>query len=196
MSDGTRIPLAEAKAVADRLFVALGMREPEARVVGSVRREKPDVGDIEIIAPAPATEMDWLFQAIGKVCLTPEDEGSMFPRSGTIGKTVKGWKPGFAYCQLLLDSPAVKVDIFRYQPGNRGWIELMRTGPADYSERVLIDWKRKCGTLGTPKPGSVGGFLVDSMGNPRNTPTERSVFDLIGIPFVEPKNRTQGETTT
>lgn len=190
MSDGNRIPLEEAKAAAATLFSALGLKEPDARVVGSIRREKPDVGDIEIIAPLPLPEaVDWLFQTIGKACVTPEDAGSMFPRVNTIGSVVKGWKPGFAYCQLMLDAPAVKVDIFRYQPGNRGWIELMRTGPADYSERVLTEWKRKCGTLGTDTKGSDKGFLVDSMGNPRHTPTERGVYELIGIPFVEPKDR-------
>lgn len=49
--------------------------------------------------------------------------------------------------------------------------------------------KSRRGTLGTSYPGSKDGFLVDVNGNQRHTPTERDVFDLIGIPFVPPEQR-------
>ncbi len=194
MSDAAqRIPLALAADMAGAIMAGLRLKEPEAMVVGSIRRGCADVGDIEIIAPLPEPDaQDWLFKAIGELFLNGDDFGSMYPRKGTIGSVLRGHRPGFGYCQLralLPDLPAVNVDIFRYTPGakgNRGWVELQRTGSAEFAKSVLSEWKRLCGTLGSGVEGSRDGFLVDSMGNPRATPTEASVFKLIGREVVPP----------
>ena len=60
MSDGPRIPMEKAEAFVLALFQRrLGYASIEdaaaqgVEVVGSIRRRRPDIGDIEIIAPMP-----------------------------------------------------------------------------------------------------------------------------------------------
>ncbi len=219
MSTGPRLPLAAGRHVADRLMAALNLREPEAAVVGSVRRGKPDVGDIEIIAPMES-DNDRLYRRIGETFDPPESPkqpglwtagGASATTAQTFGRIVQGHNPYFKECTLdvwlkpsrggpLDGLPTdahgritVRCTIYRYIPGdagNRGWIEVMRTGNSDFSEAVLRGWKWVCGTLHTSEPGSAHGFLVDRMGNRRPTPTEFHVFQLIGCLWVTPEKRT------
>lgn len=108
------------------------------------------------------------------------------------GVVVKGANPGFRYCQLRLAGVAdptmfINVDLFRYDQGdggNRGWIELIRTGPSDFSQKALAQWKRVSG----------GGWSKD--GYPRRpgdipvpVPTEARAFELLQWAWVEPWDR-------
>lgn len=191
MSEGQRIKLADAERIAGEVEALLGMRHPECSVVGSVRRKREDVGDIEMIAPMPSTSSvgiptDYLRMSIMQH-FAKADPDSVFPAGDTI---ISGAGKGFRMASLIYKS--TKVQIFRYDPGangNRGWIELMRTGPAEYSERILKQWKFVCGTKNTPSFGSIEGHFVDERGVRVPTPTERAVYELVGLPFTEPENR-------
>ena len=50
MSTGTRVLLAEAAAVADSLAGLLTLACHRLEIAGSIRRGRPDVGDIEMVA--------------------------------------------------------------------------------------------------------------------------------------------------
>jgi hypothetical protein len=226
MSTGPRLPLASAKAASSLLMAHLGLKEPDALVVGSIRREKVDIGDIEIIAPMPYTPSgglldDTLYHTIKRKFWKPLPSkggqlvlGGDRPPADALGRIIQGHNPLFKQCDLEFWIPvagdpaleslargethlAVKVNIFRYLPGangNRGWIEVLRTGSSDFGETgVLSCWKFVCGTLGLPTPGSKDGFLVDSRGNKRATPNEYAVFQAIGCLWVPPHLRTGPE---
>jgi hypothetical protein len=205
-----------ARTIAQRLMSHLGLVEPAAMIVGSIRREKPEVGDIEIIAPLPAeAEDDKLYRAL-RDCLEPADApsptNSLFagaemprPRFRTIGRVVQGCKPLFKSCRFILhlkpetirDLPAreLQVDLFRYEvggggnPSNRGWIELMRTGSGEFSTAFLMAWKNARGILGTAEQGSQSGYLVDERGQKRHTPNECAAFQVVGLVWVPPHLR-------
>jgi hypothetical protein len=196
---------------------ALNLREPAAGVVGSIRRGKTDVGDIDLIAPLPPStaDGDTLYRRVAECFQTKADpqpgEPALFvPRFTPFGRVVSGHNPMFREINLevwvkpttddalrrlaghdgLVRIPA---SIARYTPDNRGWLEILRTGSAEFGEAVLQCWKWTCGTLGTNKPGSVNNQLVDSLGVPRRTPTEFHVFQLIGCVWVPPHLRTGPE---
>lgn len=234
--DALQIPLELAERIGANLMRKWDLREPDARVVGSVRRKSEQVHDIELLAPLPikangmegddrlckkitsgfalpkepavplfqseaVAEQAWqngkmlticapMFKACSlAVRVSPTHFTS--PKADPLGELVKG------YCELLgEDSFYLPLQIFRYTPGvqgNRGWIELMRTGSADFSKAVLECWKWVCGTKGTSAPGSADGFLVDSLGNRRFTRNEYQVFQLIGCVWVAPEKRTGPE---
>jgi hypothetical protein len=193
-------------------------------VVGSVARGSVKVGDLELIAPLPGPipqfpmndaptiekflktygtiEHDLLYTRIFATVKPTPQQGSLWgsPQRKSdlcFVEPQMGFKPGFKYCDLLIDVPvlcpeleetvaALSVQIHRYwlgPAGNRGWIQLMRTGPAEFGQYILTRWKEKQ-RLSSGVPGSVNGFLVDRDGKAVPTPEEADVFAAVGIPFI------------
>jgi DNA polymerase/3'-5' exonuclease PolX len=135
-------------------------------IAGSIRREKAQVKDIEIVA-------------IPK----PYDVGLFATGIATVINQwvkVKGELP-CKYTQRLLPE-GIKLDLFFAEPGNWGLIYAMRTGSAAYSHKVLA--------TGWVKQGfnSKGGYL-HHRGKLILTPEEHDLFDRAGVPFVEPQMR-------
>ena len=214
MSDGPRIPLEKAEAFVLQLFRRrLGFASLEeaaaqgVEVVGSIRRRRPDIGDIEIIAPLPraanpdcvqSTE-DRLFRELNLCVSNPwvDGSGSLFAAapdtSRAFGQAVRGLKPGFKACSLKLAAYGVEVglDVFRYDALNAGWVKLCRTGPGEFGQWFLVRWKERMGIpVGDPnRKASVDGYLVDARGEIVPVATEAEAFRLIGSNFVAPDRR-------
>lgn len=208
MSEGPRILISEAVQVLDQIR---GLwRCPGLEVVGSVRRELPHVGDIEVIAEIPAMAMrkdarrqdDSLFAAINATMHNPwvEDvKGGLFdvrPESQPIeqlpriGKALRGLRPGFRACSIELDpwGKTIPLQVYRYTPTNRGWITLMRTGPGEFGIWFLGQWKKRW-MINQDRQASVDGYLVDRTGKVIDTPTEADAFRLCGLEWIPPQNR-------
>lgn len=197
MSTGVRIDRCIAEAIAARCMGRWAMREGCA-VVGSIRRRRPHVGDIEIIAPMPVSDgvrppHDALHTTIAESCA---GEGLFNVDAETpVGTAIKGLKPMFRYCAIDVfadDHPegGIKVEIHRYDPGpggNRGLIELIRTGPAEHGQRILAEYARMRG--GTC-PAAEGGYLLAIDGARVPTPSEDDVYRLVGMAWVHPETRT------
>jgi len=205
MSTGERMPLVAAQDAAAYLMQQWGMASPACMVVGSVRRQKPDVGDLEFIAPLPAEgQRDDLYERIaGSLPPPPAAEGGLFGAPAAIvkaealrGTVVKGLKAGFRCCELVVELRRkstgtwhqIPVQIHRYTPENRGWIELMRTGPSDLGIIYLERWKKQYG-LGDGE-ASRAGHLRNSYGDIVPVRTEQEAFEKCGLPFVPPERRT------
>lgn len=217
MSQGPRIKLGDARRLCQDLWNIWGL-DDKAVVVGSVRRGLPEVGDIEIVVPAqvPALKVtqagnehiDFLFIRINGSMSNPwthpkAKERSMFdpPEPVTerviepepdqiIGEAVRGLKPGFLSASLLLRPLGLEVpcQLYRYTPKNRGWIELMRTGPADFGRLFLIAWKRRW-NIPHEQQASIDGHLVNRDGEIVHVPDEHAAFSLCGMEFILPESR-------
>ena len=214
MSDGPRIPMEKAEAFVLALFQRrLGYASIEdaaaqgVEVVGSIRRRRPDIGDIEIIAPMPRaanpecvqSSEDRLFRELNLCVSNPwvDGSGSLFAEkpdtSRSFGVAVRGLKPGFKAASLQLKAYGVEVglDVFRFDALNAGWIKLCRTGPSEFGRWFLGRWKERMGIpVGDPKrQASIDGYLVDDRGQIVPVATEAECFRLIGANFVEPERR-------
>lgn len=213
--DGTRITLEQAERFVAALFARrvgfFATIEAAARegieVVGSIRRRRETVGDIEIIAPMPRaadpekvqSSEDRLFRELNLCVSNPwvDGSGSLFAAapdtSRAFGTAVRGLKPGFKACSLRLAAYGVEVgfDVFRYDPLNAGWVKLCRTGPSEFGQWFLGRWKERMGIpVGDPKrQASVDGYLVDDRGNVVPVGSEEEAFRLIGANFVPPERR-------
>lgn len=205
MSTGPKISLTAVTALAEKLVRELQLG-PDALIAGSVRRGVQMVGDIDLVCPMPAPgARDPVLAAIEGCFARPAGAGMLFQPTSGMGVIQSGVKVGFKYCSLMLHAKLtgqftrgleveVPVQIHRCvhgAHGNRGWIELKCTGPADFGKAFLHAWKvrMKC-----PAEASHEGYLQDSSGAAIATPTEADCFSLCGLKWVEPGMRVGGES--
>ena len=150
----------EAKKIADKYIELLKPYCERIEIAGSVRREKPEVKDIEIVA-------------------IPQDLIG-FSREVNKLQKIKG-EPTGKYTQRKLPE-GINLDLFISNRRNWGLIFAIRTGSADFSHKILA-----CGWV---KAGykSENGILKKN-GQEIEIREEKDLFDLIGIPFVDPRLR-------
>lgn len=173
---------------------------PYNSIVGSVRREKAEVGDIELVAPHADPESDAMFRIVNATMSNPFfSERTLFaapPPPGNMGRIERGLKPGFLAAYLTL-TPwprgdghdwTIPCQIFRYTAHNEGWIRLMRTGPAEFGAWFLAEWKKRFG-IRRDEQASRDGHLVDSSGRVVSVPTEEACFAQLRIAFIPPQIR-------
>ena len=161
---GTRLALDSARRLAQELMHCI---DGESHVVGSIRRRRPDVGDIEILVHARA-EVN-----------IPVGCGGLMP---DVYETVRGGKGKWKYWQIAHTRQGFKVDLFRFDEKNRGSIMLIRTGPADFSRYFVVALKRR-------GLRHEGGYIRDKSNNIVACPNEKFAFALAGTKWLEPEDR-------
>ena len=164
-----RRPLAEALGIAASIVSELGPHCERIEIAGSIRRQRPTIGDIEIVC-VPA----------------PYDASPLF-RSG-LALVVEQWPKvrGELPCRYTQrrHPSGMTLDLFMPDPAGFGLQLAIRTGSAEWSRRVLAAAWVRAGYK------SVEGILHDvRTGRPVATPSERELFKLIGLPWVEPLDR-------
>jgi DNA polymerase/3'-5' exonuclease PolX len=188
MSDKQRYPLADARAVAAVLCRALAPHCDRIEVAGSIRRQKPTVGDIELL----------FIPRFGARVVAPE----LFPRHCDLAalaidellrSQVLGKRPnklgGTAWGEknkLAVHLPSgIAVDLFAATAHN--WFNYLvcRTGGAESNRQIAMaaqamGWKWNPYGSGFEKLGSTERHVVTE---------ERDVFAFVGLPYREPEAR-------
>lgn len=184
----TRRPLAEAAALATELAARLAPACERIEIAGSIRRQRPDIGDLELVAiPQHARQFDLFGEPCGSTNLLEErvawllESGKLEPRLTTDGQQRLGAK----YKALVYRG--MGVDLFITSPECWGVIFTIRTGPADFSHRLVT--RRDQGGLCPNHLRVRDGRLVGTDGQSLDTPTEESVFAAIGLPWIAPEER-------
>lgn len=143
-------------------------------IAGSLRRKKPEVGDIEIVA-IPSPVLNLFGEASGETyvdyCLA--DWGIHLSKNGP---KYKQWQSGDA-CQ---------IDLFLATPDNWGLILMIRTGSADFSKRMMT--QRAWGGY-LPDGLKVSDGQVWQMGAHVSVPEEADLFALWKMDYIEPGER-------
>jgi hypothetical protein len=223
MSQGTKIPFRLAYAIGGKVMgvlrsaAALNGQAAEANavhqldVVGSMRREREMIGDLEVLAPFPladdeetkiADEDDPLYRVLCRVVSNPPAPKGLFAQPATTSKDLilgtadKGLKPGFKYCKITLmpklgpngEATPIGLDIFRATRESWGWAQLRCTGPAEFGEWFLKQWKRRWGIPPTSQ-ASIKGHLVDARGDVVEVLDEDQAFRLCGLNKVDSRDR-------
>lgn len=158
--------LSEAQQIAQKVLEQLKPYCEKCEIAGSIRRQKPEVKDIEI------------------VCIPKPYETGLFESGiATIvnqWQKVKGELP-CKYTQRILPE-GIKLDLFFAEPGNFGAIYLIRTGDWEFSKKFM-------GVI-LPMHGykQQDGY-VHFEGKKVNVPMEKILFEKVGMRFIEPKDR-------
>lgn len=172
----TKLSLTDAHVLAQGLGNQLRSYCRRIEIAGSIRRGKNEVGDIEIVA-VPYFGDDLFGNSTGDSKLNSVD----WP---TFGKVIKN---GNKYKQIELHE-GITLDLFIVTPPAQfGVVFLIRTGPAEFS-RKLVTPRNQGGLM--PSNYKVKDGAVWSHNHIIETPEESDVFDLFGLPYVEPELRT------
>lgn len=189
MTTSTRVPLELAEMTAYDLVSQLAPFCERAAIVGSIRRRRLEVKDVEILAVPKVEPLRNLFGDVfdqrNYLDIAVEsmlDAGQLSKRLDRNGKPAVGER----YKRLIYDGLA--VDLFScLPPAQWGLLMVIRTGPAEFSKR-LVTQKRFGGLL--PNHWSVrDGAMWNGLGELVPTPEEADVFRAIELDWIEPEVR-------
>jgi len=155
--------LEEARPIGERVKDILSPHCDKIKIVGSIRRGKAFVHDIDMVAiPKPETELllNTVLCSIGTVEMN--------------GSKVK---------KLHLPEN-ITVDIYLATPATWATLLLIRTGSAESNIRLSGLAKSKGWHLKASGEG-----LFDEDDNRIVGDTEESIFSALGIPYLEPNER-------
>jgi DNA polymerase/3'-5' exonuclease PolX len=156
--------------------------EPMITIAGSIRRQKADVKDIEIVCiPAPGNRY--------KLGMYFNNQGHYIVKGNFHGR----------YVQMVLKDKGIKLDLFMPQEADYYRMLAIRTGPDDYSHKTLAIAWRNLGWVGTDdglrrerQCGQKGKTWVCAAMQPELPPvwqSEREFIEWLKLPYLEPKER-------
>jgi DNA polymerase/3'-5' exonuclease PolX len=178
MSEGKRVPRAEALDAANKIYDLLAPICERVAIAGSLRRGKPDVGDIEIVC-VPMPEAD-LF---GDECVNSLRIHSDLIHAGyRMGKF-----DGDHFKQF--DAGPCNCDLFITTRPQFGVIFTIRTGCAEFSHRLVTP--RSQGGLLMPSSLRVKDGRIWHGDTAYDTPEEINVFEIMGLKWIPPEERTR-----
>ena len=158
--------LEKARIIAIKLITLLSPHCERIEIAGSIRRNKPFVGDIELVAIPKPYETGLFASGIVTVLDRYEITKGHFPCK---------------YTQRILPE-GIKLDFFTTTAESWGYTYAVRTGSADYSHKTLaVAWVSK-GYRG------MGGHLCHN-----NIPVvireEIDLYKRLGLKWVDPEFR-------
>lgn len=158
--------LAQAREIAEGVKAELAPHCVRIEIAGSIRRARPEIGDIEIVAIPEPYETGLFESGVAAVV-------NRWPK-------VRGELP-CKYTQRTLPG-GIGLDLFFATAENWGLIWAIRTGSARFSHEVLA--------RGWVAQGfkSVNGMLTKAS-VPFPVGEETQLFRLAGVPWTEPENR-------
>jgi DNA polymerase/3'-5' exonuclease PolX len=178
------LALADAEAFRDLFPPACYQRWEFA---GSVRRRRPEVGDVEhVIIPSTGTV------ASGDLFGTPEQVNLLWfhldclVRAGSVEKATYGEGASFRWGSLYRGAlfRGIKHELFTAGESNWGAILSIRTGPADFSQKLVTRIKDR-GVLRMEE----GQLRQQWNGKPVKCPDETAFFEAAGMAWIKPEER-------
>jgi DNA polymerase/3'-5' exonuclease PolX len=195
VSTGTRVRLEEAVLAALPLVDLLGIGADRIAIAGSIRRRRPDVGDIEILA-VPRIHRETVADGLFELRDVDVDElQAVVDRllmDGTLASHPDGPKRGPRYSKLVHVASGIQVDLFSVRADTWGVGLLIRTGPRDYSHRFVQEIKQRGWHVGHGFELHRGSLACAYRLAPCDsvaTPEEADVYREMGLAFIAPEER-------
>lgn len=193
MSSGARKPLAEAAAIAQDLLALVADTCERAEIAGSIRRKERMIGDVELVV-IPKVDRAPVRDLFGEVadhqvrdlfnarCAELLARGVFQQRLNKNGSPAWGAELKWGIYQDFA------IDLYSATPETWGGLLLIRTGPADFSHRIVTD--RRHGGL-CPSDLHFRGWRLRHRvsGDALETPEERDVFEALGYRWIGPEQR-------
>ena len=159
--------LETARTIANRVKEELMPHCERIKIVGSIRREKPIVHDIDMVLipkPYAAVVMSGLLTTIGEL----KANGDKIKRVHIPAKNTAN----------------IDIDIYLATPASWATLVLIRTGSKENNIRLATLAKRKGWQL-----KANGNGLFNDRGERIAGDSEQSIYQALGIPYQEPQER-------
>jgi DNA polymerase/3'-5' exonuclease PolX len=194
VAERQRVPLGQARPIAEELVAVMAPFCERVAIAGSIRREKADIGDIEIVAVPVIryrhadlfgdvlTEIDTLHEEVA----VWRENGFVWDRLDKNGRSAFGAKfKRLVYRCALGEMP---LDLFSTTRDQFGAIFAIRTGCAQFSKRLVTSvLEGGCMPIGMKQRD---GSLWDG-GREIPTPEEDDFFRALGRETLPPAARTE-----
>lgn len=184
--DKIRYQYAVAMRVAENICESLRPLCENIIIAGSLRRRKPDVGDIEILYVARIENRpDGLFDTrnfnpVDELLEIALREGNLCKRPNVRGHFTWGEKN-----KLAVHLPSsIPVDFFATTKENWWCSLVIRTGGKETNLKLTTGAQRLGRTL-----NAYGAGITCSDGTVIPATSERHVFELCNVPYLDPENR-------
>lgn len=174
--------LQKAFSIASNLKSMMISHVSRVEIAGSIRRKKPEVKDVELVAIVH--DYEGLFNSLSSC--------GRFIKPGVPDIIDWQFKPGSKYVRMYLNE-GVKLDLFIATPENWGCLFMMRTGGAvgkdgnsfnGFVPGMFSRWKKLSGG------GKMEGCLPTRPdGSFVTCPEEEDFFNLLDMNFVPPEER-------
>jgi DNA polymerase/3'-5' exonuclease PolX len=196
VTERERIPLEDGMMLAEEVVDLLRGSCTRIEIAGSLRRQRPTVGDLEIVcipkletrsADLFGEQVEWadlLSETVERLLAS----GALKPRLDKNGvATVRGKSRRLLYCGFPLDLFATTVESW-------GCIYLIRTGPTEFCQQLVLKRSQggwlprglffRGGRLWQLPPPYDAAQVADA--EPIPTPEEEDVFKAMGFAFLPP----------
>ena len=192
-------PHAAALEVAGELVIRLAPACSRILIAGSLRREKPLVGDVEILyiptideGPDPEDMFRQRKLNLADEMIEQfEEDGTLTRRKNKLGLETFGPKNKL----MVHVASGIPVDLFSTSEENF-WVSLViRTGSMETNLRLTTGALERGRTLKAYGAGvkllkmQMVNAAFHGAGEIIRAESERHVFELCGVPYLEPKNR-------
>jgi DNA polymerase/3'-5' exonuclease PolX len=187
--DKARIPLAEAEGYAAEVVGLLAPFCERIEVAGSIRRRRPDVGDVEIVCvPRFDIRMGGMFEDEEERVNLQFEAVNRLRSEGVFGDRLdKNGRKSCGEKGQRLTYKGFALDVFPVvPPAQWGAVFLIRTGPGDFSHNMVTPKH-----MGGKMPMGLAqreGALWDR-GVMLETPEEADYFAALGLPYIAPEAR-------
>ena len=177
MNEISVIKLHEAYRMADAIRKILHPYCSQIEIAGSIRRARPEVHDIDLVAmPLPGKEDELRKRALGGKVIIANGPKEMIVRMSN----------GIQVDLYLAHGPS--EDLIERTPTNWGSVLLCRTGSANHNIKLA----ERARALGLAWKTAVGVCEVDDRGNVQKiiaSATEEEIFESLQMPWVPPVGR-------
>ncbi len=167
-----KLPLAQADRIAAKIVEALSPFCERIEVAGSIRRRRPFVGDVDVVALPREGQLAGLRERARQATTVVTDAEQTL-----VVRLANG-----VQLDLWLARPAVK-DFFSEVPTNFGTLLLLRTGSKEHNVH-LIEHAKRVGLRWNTYHG-----VFDGHGKCLACETEEGIFKALGMDFVPPERR-------
>ncbi len=165
-----RIPLAEARRLAAKILNVLSPFCERIEIAGSIRRARPTVGDVDLVALPK--DVAGLKARCAQNCTVITDGDQNFGvQLGGSGTQIDIWLAQY-----------IEAGLFTPRTHNFGSLLVCRTGSKDHNIH-LCEYAKKLGLKWSPYTGVFrGSDLIASE-------TEIDIFKALGLPYIKPESR-------
>jgi len=167
-----KLNLAQAEGIAGLVVSLTGAWCKKIEVVGSIRRKRPEIHDIDLVVQTYEDEHDEHWKGL---------KDSMITMAGV--KVILNGDEIFRTLLPLEGGEWVQVDFYRAKPETYGIHKLVRTGSAEHNI-WLAKYAIKKGMRLQYSIGLVSADKDITVGE-----TEEAVFEKLKLPFIKPELR-------